>query len=188
MNPESCAPSHRFGRRHALRQARGTSPTVFFQSNGSLLEILIGDILAAVDESDMPACDLYCGVGTFASFLHDRLEYIDLVEENTLAVSLARKNVKGAGVSFYTGSASKWRSAKSYGFIIVDPPRSGLSPAVRGYLLLKHPPLLLYVSCNPATFARDIRDIRAGYTLSDLFFYDFYPQTPHIEIMAVLRA
>jgi 23S rRNA (uracil1939-C5)-methyltransferase len=165
---------------------------VFFQSNGDLLEVLIGDILGIVEKAapqKMAAADLYCGVGTFAVFLHDRLKDLDLVEENVQAVSLARKNLKGSGVSFYTGSASTWRPTKNYGFILVDPPRAGLSPIVRNRLLLKRPSLLLYVSCDPATLARDIRDItRAGYALSALFLYDFYPQTPHIETMAVLSA
>jgi 23S rRNA (uracil1939-C5)-methyltransferase len=163
---------------------------VFFQSNGDLLEVLIGDMLAIVENRaphPLPAADLYCGVGTFSVFLHDRLKSLDLVEENTRAVALARKNLKGTGSSFYTGSASRWRSAKSYSVIVVDPPRTGLSQAVRNYLLVKHPALLLYVSCDPATLARDIRVLRTGgYTLSALYFYDFYPQTPHIESMAAL--
>jgi 23S rRNA (uracil1939-C5)-methyltransferase len=71
---------------------------------------------------------------------------------------------------------------------VADPPRQGLSPALARWIAAKGPPLLAYVSCDPATLARDSRTLAAGgYTLSDLRLYDFYPQTAHIESLAVFK-
>jgi 23S rRNA (uracil1939-C5)-methyltransferase len=164
---------------------------VFFQSNGALLEVLIDDLLMVADRADplRPAADLYCGVGTFAAFLQDRFESLDLVEENKAAITRAHENVTVPGASFFTISAGMWRPEKPYSFIVADPPRTGLAPALcRRLCCLKHL-ALVYVSCNPATLARDLRDLCAGgYALESVTVYDFYPQTSHIEIMAVLMS
>jgi 23S rRNA (uracil1939-C5)-methyltransferase len=170
---------------------------VFFQSNGTLLEALIGDLGESAGEADasLPAADIYCGVGTFAAFLADRFSRIDLVEENKTALDLARENVRGGGHRFFALREDRWvgreeRSGKkpARGFAVVDPPRQGLSRLMRQWLCEKGPPLLAYVSCDPATLARDSGELRAGgYGLSSLCFYDFYPQTAHVEVMAIMR-
>jgi 23S rRNA (uracil1939-C5)-methyltransferase len=73
-----------------------------------------------------------------------------------------------------------------YGFMVLDPPRQGLTPALRRALAQKGPPGLAYVSCDPATLARDSGELVAGgYRLERLTGYDFYPQTAHIESLAV---
>jgi 23S rRNA (uracil1939-C5)-methyltransferase len=209
--PSAEAPSS--GRRGVLLceggQSRGAVPVLdrtvlmdaglFFQSNAVMLEALITDLIALSDEADasLPAADIYAGVGTFAAFLRDRFPVMDVVEQNKAALSLARENTTGAArknhaVQFFAQSADDWavsRSALRYGFVVVDPPRQGLSPRVRARLAAAKVPTLAYVSCNPATLARDSRDfIAAGYTLSSLTLYDFYPQTAHIESLAVFNA
>jgi 23S rRNA (uracil1939-C5)-methyltransferase len=73
-----------------------------------------------------------------------------------------------------------------YGFMVADPPRQGLTPALRRALAQKGPPVLAYVSCDPATLARDSGELVAGgYRLERLTGYDFYPQTAHIESLAI---
>ena len=173
---------------------------VFFQSNAAMLERLIPGLLAAVEKADpdLPAADIYCGVGTFAVFLRDRFRRVDLVEENRAALALARKNVSGktAGRTgrdsrFFAGSADQWvrdipHTGGAYGFAVIDPPRRGLSRACRDYLAGKGPPVLAYVSCDPASLARDSKTLlEGGYRLESLAFYDFYPQTAHIESLTV---
>jgi 23S rRNA (uracil1939-C5)-methyltransferase len=171
---------------------------VFFQSNGTLLEALIGDLaeIAGAADASLPAADIYCGVGTFAVFLADRFSRIDLVEENKAALDLARENVRGGGHRFFALRDDRWvrreggpgKKPVSRGFAVVDPPRQGLSRIMRQWLCEQGPPLLAYVSCDPATLARDSGELRAGgYGLSSLCFYDFYPQTSHIEVLAILR-
>jgi 23S rRNA (uracil1939-C5)-methyltransferase len=74
--------------------------------------------------------------------------------------------------------------------MIADPPRQGLSPVLRKALARKGPPVLVYISCDPATLARDCGELtdthKGSYTLERITGFDFYPQTAHIESMAVL--
>jgi 23S rRNA (uracil1939-C5)-methyltransferase len=78
----------------------------------------------------------------------------------------------------------------AYGFMIADPPRQGLSPMLRKGLARNGPPVLVYVSCDPATLARDCGEltdtVKGSYALERIIGFDFYPQTAHIESMAVL--
>jgi 23S rRNA (uracil1939-C5)-methyltransferase len=165
---------------------------VFFQSNGGALEALAADLLRLARGADreLPAADLYCGVGTFAAFLRDLFPRIDLVEENRAALGLARENLSPGACRFFPLPCDRWvrEAGGPYGFMTVDPPRQGLSPALRDYLAERGPALLAYISCDPATLARDSRDLcRGGYALEELSFHDFYPQTAHIESLAVFR-
>ncbi|MDR2793920.1 MAG: methyltransferase, partial [Treponema sp.] len=174
---------------------------VFFQSNAAALEMLIKDVISVAEEAgsgDLPAADMYCGVGTFAAFLHGlkRFKRIDAVEISKAALSLARDNVRDARLTrrastdFFAVSADTWVKGNKnrYGFIIADPPREGLSQGVRAWLCRQDTPVFAYVSCNPAALARDGEAlIKSGYALSSLTFYDFYPQTPHIESLAVFK-
>ena len=172
---------------------------VFFQSNAAMLELLGADLrrIAGEAEAGLPMADLYCGVGTFAALLGDTFPRIDLVEENKHALALARENVRGEGREFFALRDEEWvrlksraggRSGKAYGFMVADPPRQGLSPALARWIAVEGPPLFAYVSCDPATLARDSRILRAGgYGLAELRFYDFYPQTAHIESLAVFK-
>jgi 23S rRNA (uracil1939-C5)-methyltransferase len=167
----------------------------FFQSNAGALELLIADLLRVVDGADpaLPAADLYCGVGTFAAFLARRFSRIDLMERDRRALGLARRNVESDGAEFFALEDNRWvetrkPAAPGYGFIVTDPPRQGLSPAMGRWLAGSGCPLLAYVSCDPATLARDSRLLRAGgYRLAELRLYDFYPQTAHIESLALFR-
>ncbi|WP_010253648.1 class I SAM-dependent RNA methyltransferase [Treponema primitia] len=165
---------------------------VFFQSNGAMLERLIDDLLSIAAEADtgLPMADLYCGVGTFAAFLGKQFPRADLVEENPEAIVLARENTRGMETRLFAQTGDLWVQGCSmdtrYGFMVADPPRQGLSPALRRALAQKGPPVLAYVSCDPATLARDSGELLAGgYRLDSLTGYDFYPQTAHIESLAV---
>ncbi|MDR1420930.1 MAG: methyltransferase [Treponema sp.] len=170
---------------------------VFFQSNAVMLEKLVTDLLETAESAPagLPAADIYCGVGTFALFLKDRFPRIDLVEENRTALALARENVQGEGIAFFAMKDEDWvkmkngaqRSGPGYGFVVADPPRRGLSPGMRRWLAAKGPPLFAYVSCDPATMARDGGELAGEYNLEKLCLYDFYPQTAHIESMGVFR-
>jgi 23S rRNA (uracil1939-C5)-methyltransferase len=167
---------------------------VFFQSNGVMLEELISGLLQAAAEADteLPMADLYCGVGTFAAFLGKPFPRIDLVEENPAAIALARENTRGMETRLFAQTEDRWVKGGSlenrYGFMVADPPRQGLSPVLRKALVQKGPPILAYVSCDPATLARDSGELIAGgYRLDRLMGYDFYPQTAHIESLVVFK-
>jgi 23S rRNA (uracil1939-C5)-methyltransferase len=166
---------------------------VFFQSNAAMLELLIMDLMAVASKADkaLPLADVYCGVGTFASFLGGEFAEIDLVEENKTSLALARENMPaGKKVNYHALTDTAWsktqKKIRAWGFMVLDPPRKGLSLAMRKFLVESGPELAAYVSCDPATLARDSRFLlEGGYALKELTLYDFYPQTAHIESLAV---
>ena len=178
------------GKTRILDQELALDASLFFQSNGAMLEKMIADLLAIAAEADrsMPMADLFCGVGTFAAFLGKLFPNSHLVEENKAAVALARENV-AARADFFAQRSEDWvirNNPRDFGFITADPPRQGLCQDLSLRLAAEGPPMLAYASCDPATLARDSKILTAGnYSLKELRFYDFYPQTAHIESLAV---
>jgi 23S rRNA (uracil1939-C5)-methyltransferase len=162
----------------------------FFQSNVGLLEKLIPFALDGLSGST--AMDLYCGVGLFGAFLADRFDRILAVESNPASLDFARRNIPGTGHRFLEGRLEDLAAQGRLGeetpdAVVVDPPRAGLDGEVREWLRDARPPKLVYVSCNPVTLARDLKDLAAaGFVLKDLRLFDFYPQTAHIESVARL--
>jgi 23S rRNA (uracil1939-C5)-methyltransferase len=165
---------------------------VFFQSNCSVLEKLIMELRKTAEDAphNLPMADLYCGVGLFAVFLGSMFTKTVLAEENKTAVSLARENLKGANAEFLALRDTDWprafsRGKDGFGFAVVDPPRAGLAPKLAAFLAKDGPPILAYVSCDPVALARDSKILTGSYKMKKLAFFDFYPQTSHIESLAV---
>ena len=183
------------GKTRILERELALDAGVFFQSNGILLEKLVLDLreitanLKGAAVADMPMADLYCGVGTLAAFLGQMFPRIDMVEESKAAIALARENLAAFGsVNFYAKRIESWAKTANlhnYGFVVADPPRQGLDRTLTRKLSENGPQVLAYVSCNPATLARDSNTLLAAYELAELRWYDFYPQTAHIECMAL---
>lgn len=165
---------------------------LFFQSNADVLGTLIDDLVLLAKKADptKAAADVYCGVGTFAVFLSDIFPSLTLVEQNSRSLEMAKQNLKGKNAEFFPIPESDWvskqtKGSPAFGFMVLDPPRLGLSSVLRDYLVKRGPPLVAYVSCDPATLARDAKELVAGgYSLGSLTLYDFYPQTAHIETLA----
>jgi 23S rRNA (uracil1939-C5)-methyltransferase len=170
---------------------------LFFQSNGVLLERLIERLLEAASAAgDLPAGDFYAGCGTFAAFLRRRFSRLDILEEKSAALDLARENAPaavGQRFRFFALSDSEWarrhgKNAPRYGFLCVDPGRQGLSPLFRRWVCGHPIETLAYISCESSALARDSRELLcAGFHLETLDFFDFYPQTPRIEALAVFQ-
>jgi len=167
---------------------------VFFQSNIVMLEKLIAELRTCCGaESGALMADLYCGVGTFALFLGDRFAKILLAEENKKAVAIARENLKGCNAEFFALRDTDWertvlRHSADLGFAVADPPRAGLALKLASFLARSGPPVLAYVSCDSASLARDSKILTGGgYKLDKLTLFDFYPQTSHIETLAVFK-
>jgi 23S rRNA (uracil1939-C5)-methyltransferase len=180
------------GKTRILDRELSLDASLFFQSNGAMLEKMIADLLSIAGEADrsLPMADLFCGVGTFAAFLGKLFPMSDLVEENKAAIALARGNFAAPERgNFFAQRSEDWvmrNNPRGFGFIIADPPRHGLSQSLALRLAAEGPPMLACVSCDPATLARDSKILAAGnYNLKELRFYDFYPQTSHIESLAV---
>ncbi len=164
----------------------------FFQINPSLLGPLIDFALA--DASGDSALDLYSGVGLFTLPLSRQFQKVTAVEANSVAVRFARRNLQDAGLDnarvIPAGVAEWFRSAppRDVKFVLLDPPRAGAESAVIKGILDLQPPQISYVSCDPATLARDLRKLVAGgYTIRSICGFDLFPQTHHVETVVRLQ-
>jgi 23S rRNA (uracil1939-C5)-methyltransferase len=167
----------------------------FFQINHTLLEPLVAEGLRGTSSGGETALDLYSGVGLFTLPLARRFGRVVAVEGNPASAAYARRNLSAASLTnahVETSSVGDWlaRHAENLGradFILLDPPRAGAEPeAVRGVIALK-PAHISYVSCDPATLARDLRLLLdAGYHIHSLRAFDMFPQTHHVETVVHL--
>ncbi|HKR00640.1 MAG TPA: class I SAM-dependent RNA methyltransferase [Pyrinomonadaceae bacterium] len=165
----------------------------FFQINHELLEPLIA--AATKDARGETAVDLYCGAGLFTLPLAQSFGRVYGVEASNAAISYARRNLEDAGlggVTFEAARVGDWLKENGAGlapvdFVLLDPPRAGAEEgSVEGILALK-PRHLAYVSCDPATLARDLKVLTAGgYRLETVAAFDMFPQTHHVETVAHL--
>jgi 23S rRNA (uracil1939-C5)-methyltransferase len=174
------------------------SPGAFLQVNTPAAEVLYDEAKAAMREGGKKfpmGLDLYCGVGTLTLWLADTFPKILGVEENRDAVKDAYRNAERNGVRnarFKAGRAEAvlpklGNELPAECAALVDPPRIGLSQPVRRFLTEKRIRRLVYVSCDPATFARDAGYLtHSGYVLRRVQPVDLFPQTPHVELVALL--
>src|ERR1043165_6307183 len=158
----------------------------FFQINPSLLGPLIDFALGGA--AGKSALDLYSGVGLFTLPLARHFDSVLAIEANPMAARFARRNLQDAGLSnakVITATVTDWfRSAPttSAAFILLDPPRAGAESAVIKGILDLQPTSISYVSCDPATLARDLKKLIAGGYVIDLInAFDLFPQTHHVE-------
>jgi 23S rRNA (uracil1939-C5)-methyltransferase len=166
------------------RQARS-----FFQANRYLLEHLVARVIERVPPR--PVVDLYAGVGLFACALaavgRDAITAVegDPVSAEDLqanAAPLPAVRVRDVAVERFLREPGIERPAT----LIVDPPRTGMSREAVVGILHWRPPRVVYVSCDVATLARDARRlVDAGYLLTHLECFDLFPNTPHVEVLAV---
>jgi 23S rRNA (uracil1939-C5)-methyltransferase len=166
------------------------SASTFFQVNHLLLEDFARE--ATADYSGRLAVDLYAGVGLFTLQLARSFDRVIGVESDSRAARFARQNIadnKVTNVEFHNQRVESWlRGFNSVpDLILLDPPRAGAAEAMDEIAKLK-PARIAYVSCDPATLARDLRKlIDARYSLSSVVAFDLFPQTYHVETIASLR-
>jgi 23S rRNA (uracil1939-C5)-methyltransferase len=162
----------------------------FFQVNRWLVDGLVEQVTAGY--TGRLAWDLFAGVGLFARKLTAGFERVVAVESAPPAVNALEENLKGtsgtavraATLDFLRGPAGSERPD----LIVVDPPRTGLGAEITALLAAIAVPALVYVSCDPATLARDLRVlIAAGYRIHLVTLADLFPQTFHLETIAHLR-
>jgi 23S rRNA (uracil1939-C5)-methyltransferase len=163
----------------------------FFQINPSLLGPLIDFALG--DASGESVLDLYCGVGLFTLPLARRFKKVVAVEANSAAVRFARRNLQRAAldnVRVVTATVTDWfrnRPAGPVDFVLLDPPRAGAESAVIKGIIDLRPAAISYVSCDPATLARDLKKLIAGgYAIHSIAAFDLFPQTHHVETVVLL--
>jgi 23S rRNA (uracil1939-C5)-methyltransferase len=164
----------------------------FFQVNLGAAEHLVRQVnrMAALEGHEI-VLELYSGVGLFTATLSAGAERVVGVEANPDAVSDAAVNLEDTdNVELYQGSVEDILPALldvPFDVVVVDPPRGGVDPEVIDSLLEIRASRIVYVSCDPATFARDARRLAAGgYRLAEVVPVDMFPQTYHIETVSLL--
>jgi 23S rRNA (uracil1939-C5)-methyltransferase len=162
----------------------------FFQVNRWLVDEFVESVAAG--HRGNVAWDLYAGVGLFSRRLSTNFDRVIAVESASAAMPALEANLAGTSATAHRGTTIEFlhrgRTAARPDLIVVDPPRAGLGAEVTTRLAEIAAPALVYVSCDPATLARDLRPLlSAGYTIEDLSLADLFPQTFHIETVVQLR-
>jgi 23S rRNA (uracil1939-C5)-methyltransferase len=184
------------GRDHFFERVAGkdyrVSAQSFFQVNTAGAQALVDTVAAYLSpKSDETILDLYCGVGLFSLALAGQVDRIVAVEAHPVAADDARFNVQAAGLDNVRVFENEVEAAlatldERADAVVADPPRSGCGPAVIGRLAALEPERLVYVACDPATLARDAKSLTAaGYRLTEVQPLDLFPQTYHVESVAL---
>ncbi|BDQ04591.1 MAG: putative RNA methyltransferase [Candidatus Dojkabacteria bacterium] len=163
----------------------------FFQNHIPLFEIALNDIAVNI-KPNQAILELYSGVGSIGLFLADKSTKVTGVESVKNAVHHAYQNAQSNKITNYYVISSLAEKVDRKEFInistlIVDPPRTGLHKKVRKLILESKPEQIVYLSCNPITQANDYNNLKEFYDLTFIKAYDFYPQTPHIESLIILK-
>jgi tRNA/tmRNA/rRNA uracil-C5-methylase (TrmA/RlmC/RlmD family) len=172
----------------------------FFQNNFFLLPKLVEVVRERLRQAGTRyLLDVYCGVGFFSLELADMVERFAGIELDALAIKAARQNAAARGRTngeFVGGAAEDELPRLIETFeptastVLLDPPRKGCAPSLLELLRRLRPAQVLYVSCHPATMARDLNALCAAgvFSLARVMPLDMFPQTQHVESVADLRA
>ncbi|HVQ74216.1 MAG TPA: 23S rRNA (uracil(1939)-C(5))-methyltransferase RlmD [Candidatus Binatia bacterium] len=192
---------HLLGGRDHIRESVGglsfqVSPSSFFQTNTAQAERLFALALEATGLTGAETViDLYSGTGAISLLLARRARWVYGIEIAPAAVADAERNAAANGIQNCTFLAGEVRhvlpSLMARGVaaqvVVADPPRAGFHPRALRTLIALAPERIVYVSCNPATLARDLAELGGGgYRLEWVQPVDMFPHTPHIEAVARL--
>ena len=162
----------------------------FFQVNRWLVDELVDRVTAG--HSGSLAWDLFAGVGLFARRLAESFSHVAAIESAPASTSALAHNLAGTSASAVKSTTLDFLrrapQGQRPGLIVLDPPRTGLDPESAKLLAKIAAPAVVYVSCDPATLARDLRAlIGSGYAIESLTLADLFPQTFHLESIVRLR-
>jgi 23S rRNA (uracil1939-C5)-methyltransferase len=169
----------------------------FFQTNPAQAEVMYNTAFEMLQARPTDRLlDLYCGTGAISILVSSSVAEVVGVELVSDAVRIALENAeinKVSNVTFFEGNvkdflASEDVARKPFDIVVIDPPRAGLHPKALKRVIKVSPEKLLYISCNPATFARDAKEITAGgYDLPKVIPVDMFPHTKHIELVGLFH-
>jgi 23S rRNA (uracil1939-C5)-methyltransferase len=170
--------------------AYAVSPLSFIQGNWQLNRRVVDMVKRGLAPlHGMKILDLYAGAGNFSLPLAEESD-VTAVEGNLYAVKDGVKNLKMNSISscgFVNEPAELFQIRERFDIVLLDPPRPGITNKVMRNVLKGKPERIVYVSCNPATFARDLKKFLSVYDIESVRMVDFFPQTFHIESVAFLR-
>ena len=186
---------------YTLRAQSG--PRVFSQTNDAVANSLRDSIVQLIPGNQELLIDAFCGAGFFSKALLDKFQRIIGIDWDRFAIAEATKNATGKE-TYITGDVEEELSSsnltdligqvseKQFGVertntLIVDPPATGLTTSVRKSIVDLAPETVIYVSCNPATLARDVADLQKSFSVKSVTPFDMFPQTAEIEVVAQLR-
>jgi 23S rRNA (uracil1939-C5)-methyltransferase len=167
------------------------APTDFVQINGAVnAQMVAAAVHSAGLRTEDRVLDLYCGLGNFSLPLATRAGQVYGVEGEGGLVARAARNAERNGIrnaKFFAADLmhADWSFFREpWDIVVLDPPRSGAEAAV-AHMDTMRPRRIVYVSCHPATLARDAKVLAAGYRLTSARVLDMFPHTHHVEVMAV---
>src|SRR2546430_15548011 len=174
---------------YTLRASAGAR--VFSQTNDAVANALRDLIVDLVPPNQQLLIDAYCGSGLFAKALLDKFERVIGIDWDRFAIAAVKENASEKE-TYIAGDVEtellRPLESRRSTTLIVDPPATGLSAGVRKALIDLAPQTLIYVSCNPPTLARDLRDLQDKFIIESVTPLDMFPQTAEIEVVADLRA
>ena len=189
--------------RSPIAPRAGFEPRVFAQTNDEVADALRDLVVDLIPPNQEVLIDAYCGVGFFGKALLGKFERVIGIDWDKFAIDAARENAT-AKETYIAGDVEDVEAAVSAAFpadvqpralgtsapttIIVDPPAAGLSASVRKAIADLAPATLIYVSCNPPTLARDLRDLQEKFVIESVTPLDMFPQTAEIEVLTHLHA
>lgn len=169
-------------------------PETFFQPNPRGAEFLYGRIAAEVLAlGARSVLGLYCGSGSIELSVSRSTEEVVGIDSESTNIAAARENAALNGIPncrFLEGRVErvlKEETFEGFNLLILDPPRAGISPKGLKQIIGLNIPNIIYVSCNPAAFARDLSRLgEKDYRLRKLGRFDLFPHTPHLESLGIL--
>jgi 23S rRNA (uracil1939-C5)-methyltransferase len=176
---------------HYTLRAR-SGPRVFSQTNDGVANALRDLIVELMPANQDLLIDAFCGAGFFAKALIDKFERIVGIDWDRFAIAAANENASTKEVYVAGDVETELHSTlekcdRDKTALIVDPPAVGLSAQLRQSIVDLAPATLIYVSCNPATLARDLTDLQHRFKIESVTPLDMFPQTAEIEVVAQLQ-
>lgn len=169
------------------------SAASFFQLNTQQAFALYQKVHELVPECNL-LVEAYCGIGTMSLILSDKADEIVGIEVISSAVKNANENAKLNRIenaTFQCGDAAelleKISKKRKIDVLLIDPPRSGIDDAMLDCIMKSKIKTILYVSCNPATLAKNLKELSYRYEVERIVPYDMFPNTPLVETIVVLK-
>lgn len=169
------------------------APESFFQLNVQQAQDMYQTAVSKIDKCNT-LVEAYCGVGAMSLLAHKKAKHIIGIESVESAVNNANENAKLNGIdnaTFICEDAAigiqKIAQERTIDTLLVDPPRSGMDEAMLEAIEKALPKKIIYISCNPATLAKNLKILKHNYHVATIIPYDLFPHTPHIETITVLE-
>ena len=169
------------------------SPQAFFQLNHEQAQRIYEDVSKLIKDKKKLIIEAYCGIGAISLYLHDKAEKLLGIEIVEKAVKDAKENAKlnhFENIDFICEDAAKEVrkivKKQKVDLLIADPPRTGLDDALITTILKSDIRQIIYISCNPATLAKNLDVLLTKYEIRFIQGYDMFPNTPHVETVCLM--